>query len=653
LVNQANMNKQDTDPAEETPLSPMPVDGADPTAPATSEHLEEAVPPQPIAGRPSVSPDGGTIAIVLIDDAGVARLWLAPVDGSEREALDTDVEVRLDLNPEGPQWSPDGFQLALTAPHPADGRPAIWVITPATKAVRLLVDHDARDSSPVWSPDGEWVAFLSRRFGRAAASIVRADGLGEPIQVSSARRGFDDHSLTWSRDSSKVGFAREAVDGDKVGDHIFTFDIRTGTTKQVTTRLCGRHSLTWAPDRNLIMHIADDSEWDNIAVVNADNSSGWNIAAEQGDKANPRWSRDGQRVTYLRRMQGVVRCCERGTSTATSETIDPGQGVASGAQFLPDKRVLYVYQSATEGPRIVIQEPKEDAERAFLPIIPAWAPGRSLTTPVHQSFEIDGVTTGGLVYRWTEQEGDVPAVIVLRDRPGDAVTAGYDALEQAIAATGMAIYVPTLPGTPGEGRKVTKGLKDRAESEAETTDLLAFIDAVRGIGGIDGRRIAIAGNGHGAALALVLAGSRPGVVQAVAAVDPVCDWNIEFEHGDRSARDWLINNLGLPATSQGAYALRTPATYAGVIDVPLLLLGTDTAPAGRAAQLDGLTNLLRELDRPFEAAKGPSATAEREVANSEPSWTAMRRVATFLREALTIRAPVAEPLGEAVTADAV
>ena len=64
-------------------------------------------------------------------------------------------------------------------------------------------------------------------------------------------------------------------------------------------------------------------------------------------------------------------------------------------------------------PQIIVQEPKEDAERTILPIIPEWIPGRDLTVPYYQAFEIDGVTTGGLVYRWTEQEGDVPAVLLV------------------------------------------------------------------------------------------------------------------------------------------------------------------------------------------------------------------------------------------------
>ena len=107
--------------------------------------------------------------------------------------------------------------------------------------------------------------------------------------------------------------------------------------------------------------------------------------------------------------------------------------------------------------------------------------------------------------------------------------------------------------------------------------------------------------------------------------------------------NWVIRNLGLPATSQGVFALRTPTTYAGVIEEPLLLLGTDAVPAGRTAQLDGMTTLLRDLDRPFE----------QDISANEPAWAAMRRVATFLREALTAPETSTASVGEAVTADAV
>ncbi|MDQ2683976.1 MAG: prolyl oligopeptidase family serine peptidase, partial [Chloroflexota bacterium] len=600
------MNDRNPDPAADAPSPDLlpPADdlaagvngGGDPAGSMLPDfETPDVVEPQPEFGRPVLSPDGTTIALVLPDATGMRRIVLCPVDGGDPSPL----EVQLDLGglENAPAWSPDGAQLAIAAPHPADGRSAIWVISIPTRIARVLVEHEAHDTEPVWSPDGEWIAFLSRRFGRNAASVVRSDGLTPPIQVSDAAPGFDDHSLTWARDSSRIAFARYAVEGDKQGDHIYTVDVRTGAEKKVTTRLVGRHSLSWAPDRNLIIHVADDNEWDQIAVVNADNSSGWNVAAEKGDKYDPRWSADGQRVTYLRRHEGVVRCCERGTSTATAETIDPGNGVCSGAQFLPDKRVLYVYQSSTTGPQVIVQEPKADAERTVLSILPAWSAPAGAVEPTYVSLAIDDITTGALVYRPAGAEGELPAVIVLRDDPDQARVAEFNLLEQALVAQGLAVYVPTLAGTPGEGRKLHNLLATTIDTEPEMAGLLALVASVGAQDGVDSARIGLVGVGYGGALALVLAGQYEAAVQAVAAVDPICDWHAEFDAASASMRDWIVSNIGLPATNQGRFAVRTPATWAGIIAAPLLLMGTESARTGRAAQLDGLTAVLRDLDR--------------------------------------------------------
>jgi dipeptidyl aminopeptidase/acylaminoacyl peptidase len=445
------------------------------------------------------------------------------------------------------------------------------------------------------------------------------------VQMTHAPAGQGDHEHCWSTDGKRIAFARRAFENDQFGDHIWTVNVETGETKQVTKRLAHRRFLTWAPDRALILHTSDDGEWVNVAVVNADNSAGWNIASEAGDKTDPHYSSDGQRVVYTRLKEGVIRCCERAASSSSAEAVDPGDGVVRSPRFLPDKRVVYLYQPATGAPRFIVQEPKADAERTELPTVVDWAADRNLVTPNHLEVESEGRKIGGLLYRMGELSGPSPVVIYLADRPDQPRVAGFNPFAQALAASGLTVFAPSLPGTAGYGRKITNALKERAGSEAEVLDLLGIREALKKVEGIDWGRVAVVGSGYGGAQALLFAGSRPGQVQAVVAIDPIADWDAEFDHADAQLRDWLTRIFGIPATSRGTYALRTPSTFVGVIDAPILIVGTDRAPEGRALQLDELTADMRELELPFE----------HEVSHGESEWEVGLKSAAFLRRVLT------------------
>lgn len=596
-------------------------------------------PPEPGPGNPS--PDGQTLAYLQRDAVGMLQLWLSPLAGGEPSPLSTNLDLIEDA--EGPQWSPDGAWLAVAGGHPADGRSAIWLVDVARGTARLLVDHPGADREPRWSPDGEKIGLVSRRADRDAICVAWADGTGPAVQLADAPVGQDDRSLTWSNDGQRIAFCRRSVEADgTVGDQIWVVDLATAGATQVTKKAGVRHSLRWAPNRALIAYVSDDGEWENIAVVNPDNSAGWNLASEFGDKADPRWSADGNRVLYTRLLSGVVRVCERGTNAASAEAIDPGHGVASAPRWLPDQRVVYRYAPETGAPRFVVQEPKLDAERTELPPAVPWAPGRTLVEPT--SFEFDtagGLKLGGFIYRQSELAGPVPGVLYLGDRPDRPRDARFRAPEQALAAAGFAVFAPSLPGTPGCGRTITNALRDVVNIEAEVSDLVDAAAALRSQKGIDGERIAVVGRGHGGALALLLAGGRPGTVQAVVAIDPIADWDLEFDQADDAYRAWHARNLGLPAAARGHHALRTPETFVGVIDVPLLLLGTDTAPPGRASQLDALTATMQELDRRYD----------QDVSLGETEWATTARAARFLRQAFPVRK--AEPAAEALSADAV
>ena len=194
-----------------------------------------------------------------------------------------------------------------------------------------------------------------------------------------------------------------------------------------------------------------------------------------------------------------------------------------------------------------------------------------------------------------ETTGPAPAVIYLGDRPDQARAAYFDPTAQALAATGLVVFAPTLPGSPGYSRKVTNALKDQLgpKPRLEISLYSRRHQKIRRhrLRPDRGRRK------RSWRHAWATTGGEPaGQVQAVVAIDPIADWDLEFDFADADFRAWMTKNFGIPATNRGTYALRTPSTFVGVIDAALLIIGTDRAPAGRAAQLDELTADMRELE---------------------------------------------------------
>ena len=133
--------------------------------------------------------------------------------------------------------SPDGNTVLINTDR-ADWdqdifRKDLWLyrLTPNGGSLASLT-HSGRDSSPQWSPDGQWIAFLSERKVAAAKGGDAEDGKdkdvsqlyviavsgGEAIPVTNA--GDDVHAFAWSADSKSLYFAtRQPWSKQQTDDH--------------------------------------------------------------------------------------------------------------------------------------------------------------------------------------------------------------------------------------------------------------------------------------------------------------------------------------------------------------------------------------------------------------------------------------------------
>lgn len=614
-----------------------PDETAAPTAPTGAAH-DLFTTGQVLPGPPEVSPDGSTLAVLVPDDTGALHLWLCPVDSGDALEISVPAPLVADVDPDtgrairGPQWSPDGTMLAVTCLHDDGVRTAIWLVpVPSVNAEDdaphhhdeednvpiLLCDHPAADRSPRWSPDGTELAFVSRRDGRDAIALAPALG-GAPAQtVTFGLR--DDREPIWSRDGKYLAFRRLLADSPEHAD-LLIYIPETGEVRDLTGDKASavRHSPEWVPGRNLVAFVTVDGEWRSIAVVNADNKAGWTVTRESGDKADPRFAANEARMLYTRTEGFTTVCCERGLHASGATTIDPGEGVVRFPRWLAEKRVVYGFSAPSSPFDFVIQGNTAESERTTLSL-PGAASSEGFVARYPIPFEYpvgEDEQFSGLFYRTPEQAGPTPGIVYLPDGPLTARRGELQLEEQALAGGGMAVLTPVLHGATGFGLAVENDLADLADGEVEVGDIIAAAQAMGDLNDIMADRLAVVGHGYGGTLALLAAGGRPGVFSAVVAIDPILDWTTELDHAATPWRTWLLRQYGGPLTYPDRYALRTPTTFAAVLDVPLLLVTTAQAPAHRRAQLDAFTAFLDSVGVEYERVEtepGPLAVTLREV----------------------------------------
>ena len=75
-----------------------------------------------------------------------------------------------------PAWSPQGDWIAYNGM--VGGRHNIFIIRPDGGGVRQLTHGEGDNESPTWSPDGRMIAFSSTRQGGSAIWVLQTNGTG-------------------------------------------------------------------------------------------------------------------------------------------------------------------------------------------------------------------------------------------------------------------------------------------------------------------------------------------------------------------------------------------------------------------------------------------------------------------------------------------
>src|SRR2546430_10400911 len=182
------------------------------------------------AGGPRISPDGSRVAFVVTavdreSNEYRGAIWVAPLDGSADPRPFTSGEKRDST----PRWSPDGNWLAFASNRGGEKAPAALYVIPAGGGeARKLTDLKESVEAVAWSPDSTRLAFTAR---------VRDEAYEEEDERKRAPRRF-----------TRIFFKLDSVGW--IGDrrkHVFVVDLETAETTQLTRGDFEHDNPAWSP----------------------------------------------------------------------------------------------------------------------------------------------------------------------------------------------------------------------------------------------------------------------------------------------------------------------------------------------------------------------------------------------------------------------
>ena len=147
-------------------------------------------------GFPVWSPDSRRLAFTSQREGG-GSLAVVVADGSEEpHRLLDGPRIRIPVS-----WAKDGL-LAYYEIGEGNQRD-IWVVDATGAAARGVLDHSANEFSPVFSPDGRWLSYVSNETGRNEV-YVRPPLPPGPVTAVSIDGGTEP---VWRRDGSELFYA--------------------------------------------------------------------------------------------------------------------------------------------------------------------------------------------------------------------------------------------------------------------------------------------------------------------------------------------------------------------------------------------------------------------------------------------------------------
>jgi eukaryotic-like serine/threonine-protein kinase len=209
-----------------------------------------------------------------------------------------------------PALSSDGNRVAVARLQDVGANGDIWSFDFSRRSFTRLTFGNGNSHNPLWSPDGNFIAYASDRAGGTGFYRKASDGSGaeQELLAPGGKRILDD----WSRDGHYLLYTD--MDPKTNGDlRILPLALRTdlgADRKPVSYLHTGSRvgEARFSPDSHWVAYTSDESSRSEIYVqpfpATAGGGGKWMISNGGGEV--PRWRRDGKELFYVESGRAVM-----------------------------------------------------------------------------------------------------------------------------------------------------------------------------------------------------------------------------------------------------------------------------------------------------------------------------------------------------------
>jgi Tol biopolymer transport system component len=206
--------------------------------------------------------------------------------------------------------SPDETRLAVSISTTillTDAPQDIWVKQLDRGPLQRITSEGELNTRPSWTPDGQWLSFVSSRAGGSAAGrdiwTARADASGASTQLASLERAI--YGATWSNDGqwlvAQVGVPPRDIIAWRVGADSVPAVGRTFSEADMVSIVASpadEYAPALSPDGRLLAYVSDEAGQVEVFVSPFPNARDWKMQVSIGGGGPPVWARSGLELFY-------------------------------------------------------------------------------------------------------------------------------------------------------------------------------------------------------------------------------------------------------------------------------------------------------------------------------------------------------------------